>query len=68
MLIFLVMLSGCAKESYSYNNLPEFPKAGTEVARELEEICDDVKCKNTNDWLNRLYRFYIEYNTILAGI
>lgn len=63
-LIFLVILSGCAKKSYkevSLYNLPEKPLAGEKVANELEKICDDKKCYHLNEWLNDLYLFKQQY-------
>ena len=60
----MVILSGCDKTNYrclkgSY--LPDMPKAGTEVAKELDELCQDNKCLHLNRWLNKLYLFKQEY-------
>jgi hypothetical protein len=61
----MVLSSGCAGTNYKAylfgDDLPDMPKAGKEVARELEVVCDDVKCLHLNNWLNELYFFKQEY-------
>jgi hypothetical protein len=37
------------------------PIAGSNVAGELAQVCDDTKCPNTNKWLNDLYLFKQQY-------
>lgn len=37
------------------------PKAGPEVAKELEDLCQENKCQHLNGWLNELYFFKQEY-------
>jgi len=37
------------------------PKAGPEVAEELNKICHGNKCLYLNNWLNELYFFKQEY-------
>lgn len=62
-LILLVLLSGCAKTNYNepLYSLPEMPIAGTKAGVELEQVCDDKKCYNLNEWLNDLYLFKQQY-------
>jgi len=43
-------------------DLPEMPIAGKAVAVELKEVCAAGKCKNLNEWLNKLYLFRGQYN------
>ena len=64
LLILTAILSGCAKTSCSYlkgSDLPDMPKAGHEVAEELNKICQGNKCFYLNSWLNELYLFKQEY-------
>ena len=63
-LILAVILSGCTRmncSSFSGEDLPEVPVAGSLVADELKQICDDEKCYNLNIWLNELNFFKQEY-------
>ena len=61
----MMLLSGCARTNYDkplyIMKLPEMPLAGSKVADELQAICTQDKCKNINDWLNRLYSFRVQY-------
>jgi hypothetical protein len=35
--------------------------AGKAVAAELKSVCTPEKCKNLNEWLNKLYAFRMQY-------
>lgn len=68
LLTLAAILSGCAKTNYSGlkgSDLPNMPKAGPEVAKELAVLCNKAnKCVKLNLWLNELYLFrqiYKEY-------
>ena len=66
MLILTATLQGCRTTSYSPKefkiDLPEMPIAGSSVATELKEVCvPQEKCKNLNEWLNKLYVFKAKY-------
>ena len=64
LLTLAAILSGCAKTNYSGlkgSDLPNMPKAGPEVAEELNKICHGNKCLYLNNWLNELYFFKQEY-------
>ena len=37
------------------------PIAGKEVAREIEDVCNDGKCPHLVTWLNDIYFFKQEY-------
>jgi hypothetical protein len=37
------------------------PKAGKEVASEVEALCQNGDCLHLNDWFNKLYFFRQEY-------
>jgi len=60
----MAILSGCVREHYNYfkyYDLPEMPKAGKEVASEVEALCQNGDCLHLNDWFNKLYFFRQEY-------
>lgn len=40
------------------------PLAGDLATNEIATLCDDIKCKNINDWINRLRKFKEEYDKI----
>lgn len=46
--------------SNKYDTLT-FTALEQEVARELDELCQDNKCLHLNRWLNKLYLFKQEY-------
>jgi hypothetical protein len=58
-------LQGCGTTSYKPKefkiDLPEMPMAGKAVAAELKSVCTPEKCKNLNEWLNKLYAFRMQY-------
>lgn len=61
----LILLSSCKTKNFDYRQLlPLMPVAGKEVAKEIDQVCDDEKCKNFHRWINELYLFKIEYETI----
>jgi hypothetical protein len=71
----MVILQGCVKTNYKAclfgDDVPDMPKAGKEVARELEIVCDDAKCLHLNNWINELYFFkqeYLIYKTYKANL
>lgn len=48
---------------YDYKSLPELPKGGVEVAKELTKICKpESNCLALNMWLNQIYLFSLEYD------
>lgn len=53
--ISLLIITGCStiKQEVQPVLCPPCPIAGPKVASELEKVCDDTKCPNTIDWLNR---------------
>lgn len=61
------MLNACTKTSSESKSLiavdlPDMPLAGSQVALELQSLCvDDKLCKNINDFLNKLYKFRLQY-------
>lgn len=57
--LLAVMLSGCVQASCrpSYNDMPEFPKAGVGVADNVERVCEDQDCEELNRYFNELYLF-----------
>jgi hypothetical protein len=65
LLTLTVTLQGCRTTNYSPKefkiDLPEMPLAGASVATELKSVCTQDKCKNLNEWLNRLYAFRSQY-------
>jgi hypothetical protein len=55
-LIFFVLaiLTSCTSTKIeNINTCPPCPIAGKKVAIELEKVCDEQKCKNTIEWLQR---------------
>ncbi len=59
MLLLTGCLSGCALEKsdpvYVESNLPEYPVAGPDVAKELERVCLPAdKCPALWEWFGRV--------------
>lgn len=56
-LLFLscLILNACATKvkPEQVNMCPPCAVAGPKVAKELEKVCDEKKCPNTIDWINR---------------
>ena len=50
MLIGIICLNSCTK--VNYNNCPEYPVAGVNVANELKRLDDNFS--NTWEWLGRI--------------
>ena len=54
-LLLFLLLVGCAStpKPQETNICPPCAVAGPKVAEELEKVCDEKKCPNTIDWINR---------------
>jgi len=53
-LIMILFISACTTVKPAQTNIcPPCAIAGPKVAEELEKICDENKCPNTIDWINR---------------
>ncbi len=56
--LFAILLTGCS--TTSSKTLPAWPKAGSDTAIELIDLCqgpDLPNCPNIADWLQRLDKF-----------
>ncbi len=62
-MVLMILLSGCSTVNNSciIEDLPEFPLAGENAAKELQQLCKDKECFYVNEYLYNLYLFKVTY-------